>query len=231
MTLFCTGLPPQRPAVGVFLLFWGIFRSGAAQTITEFPIPTADSSPSGITAGPDGNLWFTEQAGNKIGRISTAGAIAEFAIPTANSFPVDITAGPDGTLWFLEHSANQIGRITPGPIGEGSCTPGTNNLCLNNGRFRVEVNWRVPSQGTSGAGIAVGLTGDTGSFWFFSSANVELAVKVVDGRAFNNKYWVFYGALSNVEYTIRVTDTVTGSVKTYFNASGHMGSVADTTAF
>jgi virginiamycin B lyase len=60
-----------------------------AQTLTQFPIPTSDSYPLGITAGPDGALWFSESAccGNtaaKIGRISTAGVITEFPIPTAN---------------------------------------------------------------------------------------------------------------------------------------------------
>jgi streptogramin lyase len=43
------------------------------QAITEFTIPTANSGPNGITAGPDGALWFTEAAANKIGRITTAG--------------------------------------------------------------------------------------------------------------------------------------------------------------
>src|SRR5438477_348283 len=38
-----------------------------AQLFTEYPIPTANSQPWGITAGPDGNIWFTEQYGNKIG--------------------------------------------------------------------------------------------------------------------------------------------------------------------
>jgi streptogramin lyase len=42
-----------------------------AGTITEFPIPTISSFPTGITAGPDGNLWFTESSGGKIGRITT----------------------------------------------------------------------------------------------------------------------------------------------------------------
>ena len=42
-----------------------------ADTITEFPIPTISSFPTGITAGPDGNLWFTESSGDKIGRITT----------------------------------------------------------------------------------------------------------------------------------------------------------------
>ena len=40
--------------------------------ITEFPVPTNNSIPEGIAAGPDGNLWFTETSnvGNKIGRIT-----------------------------------------------------------------------------------------------------------------------------------------------------------------
>ena len=91
--------------------------------------------------------------------------------------------------------------------------------------------WRVPPQGTSGAGQAVPLTSDTGYLWFFSDNNIELIVKVVDGRPFNNKFWVFFGALSNVEYTITVTDTETGAVKTYVNPFGTLASIADTAAF
>jgi hypothetical protein len=75
------------------------------------------------------------------------------------------------------------------------------------------------------------LTSDTGYFWFFSSNNVEIVIKAVDGRAFNNFFWVFYGALSDVEYTITVTDTVNGTVKTYPNSAGHLASIADTAAF
>jgi len=117
-------------------------------------------------------------------------------------------------------------------VGSGTaCTVGPTTLCLLAGRFRVEVNWRVPSQGTSGAGRAVGMTSDTGHFWFFSASNVELVIKVLDGRAFNNKYWVFFGALSDVEYTITVTDTSTGAVRTYFNPAGRLASIADTSAF
>ncbi len=102
---------------------------------------------------------------------------------------------------------------------------------MNGGRFKVEVGWRVPSQGTSGSGRAVTLTGDTGQFWFFSANNIELVIKVVDGRGFNGQFWVFYGALSDVEYTIQVTDTATGNAKTFVNPSGHLASVADTSGF
>jgi streptogramin lyase len=81
-------------------------------TINEFTIPTANSLPFGITLGPDGALWFTENGGNKIGRITTAGAFTEYPIPTATSGPQGIAAGPDGALWFAEHNAGKIGRIT-----------------------------------------------------------------------------------------------------------------------
>jgi virginiamycin B lyase len=43
-------------------------RSGRITTagvVTEYPIPTASSAPIGITAGPDGALWFAEFIGNK----------------------------------------------------------------------------------------------------------------------------------------------------------------------
>jgi virginiamycin B lyase len=71
-----------------------------------------DCAPYGITAGPDGNLWFTLRLGNTIGRITPAGVSTEFAIPTANSRSEGITAGPDGNVWFAETLASKIGRIT-----------------------------------------------------------------------------------------------------------------------
>jgi len=67
-----------------------------------------------ITAGPDGNLWFTANTpADKIVRITTAGSVSEFAIPTSFSSPAGITAGPDGKLWFTERLANQIGKLVP----------------------------------------------------------------------------------------------------------------------
>ena len=56
-------------------------------------------------------------------------------------------------------------------------------------------------------------------------------LKVVDGRAVNGRFWVFFGALSDVQYTITVTDTQTGAQRTYSNPQGRLASVADTSAF
>jgi hypothetical protein len=61
--------------------------------------------------------------------------------------------------------------------------------------------------------------------------NVDLAVKIVDGRPFNGRHWVFVGSLTNVEFTLTVTDTSTGAVRTYHNAPGEQASLADTDAF
>ena len=87
-----------------------------------YNIPTAGIV-NGITAGPDGNLWFTETNANKIGKISPAtGVVTEFNIPTANAGPHGITYSPDGNLWFTETSGNigkisTDGKITEYPVG------------------------------------------------------------------------------------------------------------------
>jgi uncharacterized repeat protein (TIGR01451 family) len=85
-------------------------RQLLAAPITEFPIP---AGAAGITAGPDGNLWFT-LFDNEIGRITPTGQVTVFPVPPSASPPSRITAGLDGNLWFtyilFDH---QIGRITP----------------------------------------------------------------------------------------------------------------------
>jgi streptogramin lyase len=100
-----------------------IGRITPAGVATQFAIPTPSSEPADITAGPDGNLWFTEQGGNNIGVVTPAGVITEYPIPTANSSPVGIAKGPDGNLWFTESGANNIARITP--AGAVTEFPGT----------------------------------------------------------------------------------------------------------
>ncbi len=112
--------------------------------------------------------------------------------------------------------------------GESSCSTDAVTLCLD-GRFAVEVDW-TDFDGGSGTGVPSPITSDTGAFWFFDEENLELMVKVLDARAINGHYWVFYGALSNVGYTLRVTDTATGEAVTYENPSGEFASRGDISA-
>ena len=82
--------------------------------IAEISVPSVSSANDGITVGPDGNIWFTEESSNAIGEInSTTHAISSFPVPTANSLPWGITAGPDGNLWFTEKNADKTGMINP----------------------------------------------------------------------------------------------------------------------
>src|SRR5437899_727260 len=84
----------------------------ALQRFTEYPIPTPGSQPHGISAGPDGSLWFTESGVNKVGRVTTQGVFTEYPVPTPDSAPWGIAAGPDGNLWFTEFRAGKVGHIT-----------------------------------------------------------------------------------------------------------------------
>jgi hypothetical protein len=95
----------------------------------------------------------------------------------------------------------------------------------------VSVDFADPVTGALTPAQVDPLTGDTGAFWFTDAANLELMVKVLDGRSVNHYFWVFYGALSDQEYTLTVTDTVTGAKKVYHNAAHNLASVADTRAF
>jgi hypothetical protein len=98
------------------------------------------------------------------------------------------------------------------------CSPSATALCLQKSRFLVEASWQTADG--SGRGQAIPLTSDTGAFWFFSSANVELLVKVLDGCGLTGSYWVFAGGLTNVGVTLAVTDMVTGQMRTYRSAAG-----------
>ena len=82
------------------------------------------SNPSGIVAGPDGNLWFTETGLNRIGRMSTSGGLpAESVVPSPSTLPEGIAVGPDGNIWFTESTGHRIGRVLTGVTPALTPTP------------------------------------------------------------------------------------------------------------
>ena len=121
--------------------------------------------------------------------------------------------------------------MRPLAASEAGCLPNPTTLCLNNQRYAVTTQW-TKSDGTTGQGQAVALTRDTGLFWFFSSSNIEMVIKVLDGCGVDSAYWVFAGGLTNVRVVMTVTDTQTGAVKTYTNPQGQSFlPIQDTLAF
>lgn len=158
-------------------------------------------------------------------------AVQDYAIGSlgAGIHTIRIKADSSNSVPESNESDNEYTKtITVG--GSATCSQTATALCLNSSRFRVSVSWITST--ASGNGTAVLLTGDTGYFWFFSSGNVEVVVKVVDGRALNNKFWVFAGGLTNVDTTITITDTVGGTTRTYRNpANTAFQPIQDTSAF
>lgn len=86
-----------------------------AGQITEYPL-SPGSVPWGITSAPDGNLWFTDQGTDKIGRITTQGKITEYSVGAC--CPVDITSGPSNDLWYTV--TNDNGDIGASYIGQAT---------------------------------------------------------------------------------------------------------------
>lgn len=111
--------------------------SGEITPAGKSTIFSVDGFPGGLTAGPDGAVWFTD--GGQIGRITTSGQASYFAIPDyySGGFPLSVTAdfiaaGSDGNLWFTASDSDDdplIGRITPGgSITFFPLTPTTSNF-------------------------------------------------------------------------------------------------------
>ena len=149
----------------------------------------------------------------------------------------DLNPGPYGSAPFsLTRSGNKLyfladdGKSATGVFylqgGEQQTQCGGEySLCLQN-RFDVEVDWTT-EQNTAGRGVPRDLTNDTGSFWFFNEENVELVVKVLDGRAITDHFWTFFGALSNVQYSVDVLDINSGKAVRYGNPQGTFASRGD----
>lgn len=112
-----------------------------------------------------------------------------------------------------------------------TCNSTETNVCLLNGRFSVTATWRL-GDGTTGSARRVNVSDDTAGFWFFGPTNTEMLFKVINGCSINNRFWVYAGGLTDVEVTLRVTDTKTNAVKTYTNPLGRaFQTITDSSAF
>ncbi|MDQ2679713.1 MAG: hypothetical protein M3Y21_01630, partial [Candidatus Eremiobacteraeota bacterium] len=117
--------------------------------ITEFSNGiTPGATPNQITAGGDGNLWFSEQNRDRIARITPVGVVTEFQIPTANAIPLGVAKGADGNIWFTEQNG--------GPLGNGAI-----------GRITPAGTFIEYSAGISPGAAPTGITsGPDGNLWF-----------------------------------------------------------------
>jgi streptogramin lyase len=113
------------------------------------------TGPNSITAGPDGNVWFTNFTTRSlpnvgtppgIGRITPSGEITEYraGLQYASS-PDGIVAGPDGALWFTDRELSSIGRIVPSGAPANTFLVQSAERARRNGVTQVPVT--VPGPG------------------------------------------------------------------------------------
>jgi hypothetical protein len=207
----------------------------------------APAAPTGLTATPVSTTeirlnWTdkaTDETGYKVEVRELTGDFHEVLSLPANTVTAVVGGLTPATGYAFRVRAvnaggasaysNEATASTNAPIGP--CVADAQTLCLNGGRFRVQVGWET-SDGVTGQGNVVPGASDTsGLFWFFNEANWEMLVKVLDGCSVTNHYWVFFAATTNVQFTVTVSDTQTGSVKTYVNPQGKAAdAVTDTNA-
>ena len=131
--------------------------------------------------------------------------------------PEAFALSADGERVFV---GTEVGGILSFTKRDLVCEPGEEKLCLNQGRFHVEMDW-LTQRGNMGPGKSVPVgSDDSGLFWFFNPNNWEMLVKVLDGCGVDESFWVFSAATTNVEYTMKVTDSLTGLQQTFFNPLG-----------
>jgi hypothetical protein len=193
------------------------FFDQTGNTLGTFAVPASLSGSQNLSF-----LGVSFNAGERVARVRITSGNTALGPNDSPFNGVDVVAMDD--FIYGEPQSLQAG-----------CLSDATSLCLGNGRFKVTAVFRVPSAPptppTNQTALATPIASDSGAFTFFSANNLELLVKVVNGNAFNGRYWVFIGSASNVEYTVTVTDTSNGAVKTYFNPQGTLASYADANAF
>ena len=84
----------------------------APGSVRQLKLRGSQTGVAGLTDGPDGNLWFTENDSSDVGAIDPAtGATVHYVTLPSGRRPIGITVGPDDNIWFCEADSNSIGRI------------------------------------------------------------------------------------------------------------------------
>jgi len=139
-------------------------------------------------------------------------------------------ANPTGDLEISEDEGAAELHILDNDGDTSACASDDDTMCLAGDRFMIEVDWRA--NGKSGFGTVEEISDDSGLVWFFRKGNKELLIKVLDACDTFEAYWVFFAATTNVDFTVKVTDTETGLVKEYSNTGGNAADpVQDTFTF
>jgi len=199
-------------------------------TNLDVKVVTVDpSNPATLYAGTSADLFRSVNGGASWAASNTGLTNAEIHALAID--PVTPTTMYAGTPVGVFKSRDGGRTWNTGNPANGACVLDATTLCLSRSRFQVRAQW-FTTEGRSGPGQVIPITGDTGGFWFFNPSSLEVIVKVLNGCAFNSRYWTFAAGLTNVQVVLTVTDTQTGTVRTYSNPQGiSFEPIQDTAAF
>jgi virginiamycin B lyase len=187
-------VPDKRGMVSIFLDTFG------------------DATPSGIVAGPDGALWFTDPGNDVIGRVTTDGTYT-LEQTTGTEIDPGITVGPGKDLWFTQESQEGgIGSIT---------TSGKVTLYKDPGGAYTQfittavdgTLWFTEINGTVGHRSKNGMI----KHFHVAAQNAELE-GIVQGP--DKNFWITEGALGSHFATHVYRLTKTGQVKQFTFGAG-----------
>ncbi len=196
------------------------FRVSPTGPVAGSPVRFIDTS----TVSPTSWAWSFGDPASGSDNASTLQSPTHI-FQTAGTYTVMVSAtNASGTASSTRTVVISTGSAT-------SCAVDAETLCLNNGRFQLTAVWQK-QDGSSGPGMAVSLTPDSGYFWFFDRTNIEMVTKVLNACALDGNYWVFTAGLTNVQVALTVLDTSNGISEQYVNALGAaFQPIQDTSAF
>lgn len=154
--------------------------------VNEIAVPTSNATPVSIAEGPDGNMWFTEINGNRVGFTTPVLATpVELApLPTSNSIPIDIIAAPFGLhqVWFVESGSSKIGVV-------------------NTDSRSLVAEYSTPTGNAGPSGLAID---PSGNLWF-GEFNVGQLAKITTGGSITEYNLASLGCPSTQPDAVAVT--------------------------
>ena len=166
-----------------------------------------------------------------VGSLLAVALMGPTAVQAQSRLRIERAASPTAPAASFSAEVPLVGRNVP--LGGGQ----SNTLVLNAVHpFNVTLSATdVGRTGNSGPGVALPQTDIFGYFSIpaltFNPSNPEVFIKLLDARSINGKYWVFFGGLTDLFYTLTITENATGLVKTYTHAQGTALGGFDTSAF
>ncbi len=195
----------------------------ASGAITEYPIPTSASGPSGIAVAPNGIVWFSEQNVNRIGSFDpTTAEFTEIEYGGANAQLSTVSIGSDGNVWVAAPGINQLLLFRPRfndllnvPLEDYGTPPGSlRGLVVGNGN----VPWVSSVAPTK---IGTYLYG-TLAIWLWRSypiADAELVALVIPPNSAQAVLWAIDKKNEEAVQIDQATRTIINSVRLPTNSA------------